>query len=26
VTAFVGGPVFLWLLRRSTRREVEVRP
>jgi iron complex transport system permease protein len=26
VTAFVGGPFFLWLLRRSARREAEVAP
>jgi iron complex transport system permease protein len=26
ITAFVGGPFFLWLLRRSTRREAEVLP
>lgn len=26
VTAFVGGPFFLWLLRRSTRREAEALP
>ncbi len=26
VTAFLGGPFFLWLLRRSTRREAEVLP
>lgn len=26
VTAFVGGPFFLWLLRRATRREAEVLP
>jgi iron complex transport system permease protein len=26
ITAFVGGPFFLWLLRRATRREAEVLP
>jgi iron complex transport system permease protein len=26
VTAFVGGPFFLWLLRRASRREAEVAP